>query len=65
MVLPALAVLMLAYVVYRTFWPIPAYPLNLPGYIAIAWVVLGAVLLAIVRRTRPQALAQVVVEEIG
>ena len=64
-VLPVIAVLMLGYVFYRTFWPIPAYPLNLPGYIAMGWVTLGIVVLALVKATRPQALAQVVAEEIG
>jgi len=64
-VLPAIAVLLLGYVFYRTFWPIPAYPLNLPGYFAIAWVVVGLVLVGYARRSRPQALQSVLQEEIG
>lgn len=64
-VLPALAVLLLGYVFYRTFWPIPAYPLNLPGYITVGWLVAGFLLAWYARRRRPEALTAVLAEEIG
>lgn len=64
-VLPGLAVILLGYVLYRTFWPIPAYPLNLPGYFTVGWIVVGLGLTAYARRSRPEALAAVLAEEIG
>jgi len=46
-------------VFYRTFWPVPAYPLNLPGCITVGWLVAGFVFALWARRTRPDALAAV------
>jgi amino acid transporter len=39
--LPLVAVALLVYVLYRTVWPVPAYPLNVPAYLSIVWLVLG------------------------
>ena len=51
-ILPALAIVLLGYVFYRTFWPIPAYPLNLPGYFTAGWIVLGLIFALARRRGR-------------
>lgn len=64
-VLPVVAILLLGYVFYRNFWPIPEYPLNLPGYFAVAWAVIGIILVAVLSRTRPESLTAVVSEEVG
>ena len=64
-VLPLMAILLLGYVFYRTLWPIPAYPLNIPGYFAIFWVVVGIILVAVARATRPEGLRHALEEEIG
>jgi amino acid transporter len=39
-------------------WPPPAYPFNLPPYITLGWVVIGAAMVAYLGRTRPRALEQ-------
>ena len=36
--LPLAALPLLAYVVYRTVWPPPVYPFNVPAYVACAWI---------------------------
>jgi amino acid transporter len=63
--LPLVAVLLLGYVLFRTFWPVPDYPFNLPGYFALAWAAIGVVLVILARRFRPQSLAEVLQEEVG
>ncbi len=64
-VMPLMAILLLGYVFYRTLWPIPVYPLNLPGYFAIFWVVVGIVLVAIAQKTRAEGLRHALEEEVG
>jgi amino acid transporter len=39
-------------------WPAPAYPFNLPPYIALAWLVLGIAALIYLDRRRPELLAR-------
>jgi len=52
-VLPLAAVALLGYVLYRTVWPVPKYPLNVPAYLSIVWLVLGfGFLLYLARRAR-------------
>ena len=63
--LPLLAIVLLGYVFFRTFYPIADYPFNLPGWFALGWAVIGLILTAIVRKTRPQAFEAVLKEEIG
>ncbi len=63
--LPLIAVLLLGYVIFRTFWPVPEYPFNLPGYFALAWAAVGVVLVVLARRFRPQSLEAVLQEEVG
>ena len=63
--MPVMAILILGYVFYRTLWPIPAYPLNLPGYFAIFWVVVGIILVFIAQKTRAEGLKHALEEEVG
>ncbi len=65
LVLPVMAVLLLGYVLYRNFWPIPASPYNLPGYFAVAWAVIGIILVGLATKFRPQSLKAVLAEEVG
>ena len=51
--LPLIALALLVYVLYRTIWPVPPYPLNVPAYLSIAWLALGfGVVLYLSRRAR-------------
>ena len=65
LVLPVMAILLLGYVLYRNFWPIPASPYNLPGYFAVAWAVIGIILVGLATKFRPQSLKAVLAEEVG
>jgi hypothetical protein len=56
--LPILALGLLGYVLYRTVWPIPAYPFNIPGYVSIGWVVLGFGFVAWISRRSPEVLGR-------
>jgi len=49
---------LLGYVLYRTVWPVSAYPFNIPGYVSIGWVVPGFGLVAWVSRRSPEALGR-------
>jgi hypothetical protein len=43
----------------------PAYPFNLPLFIAGVWMVIGLVLIAWARKSRAEGFAAVMKEEIG
>jgi amino acid transporter len=47
--MPVLALALLIYVMYRTIWPVPSYPFNVPAYLSIVWVLLGFGFVALVR----------------
>jgi amino acid transporter len=49
-VVPLLALALLVYVLYRTVWPVPAYPFNIPAYLSIVYIVLGFGFVALVAR---------------
>lgn len=49
-VVPLLALALLIYVLYRTVWPVPAYPFNIPAYLSIVYIVLGFGFVAFVSR---------------
>lgn len=45
---PLLALAPLVYVMYRTVWPVPAYPFNVPAYLSMVWIVIGFGFVALV-----------------
>jgi amino acid transporter len=57
LVLPVAAVIIVAFPLYSTVWPMPASPLNYAVYTAGAWLVIGLVLLAELAFRRPHLLA--------
>ena len=42
--------------VYRTVWPPPQYPFNVPAYVACAWIALGGLFVVYLSIRRPEAL---------
>jgi amino acid transporter len=58
LIVPATAVSLLVYVVYRTVWPVPVYPLNVPAYAAFGWLGFSVIVVAILARVRPEAVAR-------
>ena len=46
-VLPAIAVILVGYVLYANIYPAPAFPYNLFPYILLAWLVIGAAVIAL------------------
>lgn len=46
--LPAIALGFIAFAIFSTVYPIPAFPLNLPAYMVIAWIILGALVFTMV-----------------
>ena len=57
-VVPAIAFVVLAVVVYFQFVPAPPAPLNLAGPICAIWFILGLVVVIYLNRRAPQALAE-------
>jgi amino acid transporter len=55
---PVIAGVVMAYVCYRTVWPIPAYPYNVPGYFAIGWLLAAVAVTFYLVRRRPEAIAK-------
>ncbi len=49
-VIPLLALALLVYVLYRTVWPVPAYPFNIPAYLSIVYILLGFGFVSVVAR---------------
>jgi amino acid transporter len=53
-IIPVLAILVLGYTLYSNIYPIPASPYNIFPYVALAWLVIGLVIVfaspALVRR---------------
>ncbi|MGC8601164.1 MAG: APC family permease [Thermoprotei archaeon] len=46
LIIPVVALVLIAFAILSTIYPIPAYPLNLPAYIIAAWALLGVFLVA-------------------
>lgn len=57
-VIPMAATALLLYCLYLVVWPVPVYPLNLPAYIAAAWLVFSGGLVLWLARSRPEAMAK-------
>jgi amino acid transporter len=57
-VVPAAAGAVMAYTLYRTVWPIPVYPFNIPGYFSIVWAVGALAFLIYLLRRKPDAVGK-------
>jgi amino acid transporter len=55
---PLVALALLVYVMYKSVWPIPAYPYNVPLILSIIWIVLGVVFVGFVRSRNRGDLSQ-------
>jgi amino acid transporter len=55
-VFPVLGAVAFAFPLYYQYNPLPAYPIRYANWAAIGWLVLGAIALVWVERTRPEAL---------
>ena len=53
-IIPILAILVLGYTLYSNLYPVPAPPYNIFPYVALAWLIIGPVIIfaspALVRR---------------
>ena len=49
-VIPAISLVFIAFAILSTVYPIPAFPLNLPAYMVIAWTIAGVLLIALLRQ---------------
>jgi len=54
--LPIVASLLMLLPVYGIIWPVPAYPDNLVPYIMVGWIIVGAIYLAFIVRSRPEVM---------
>lgn len=55
---PAIALVLLVYVLFKAVWPIPAYPMNVPFFAAIVWILVMTVLVIYLAKRNPGALAK-------
>jgi amino acid transporter len=65
-ILPVLAGVIMLLPIYGLLWPVPAYPNNLVPYVMLAWIVIGAIYLVVISRSRPElldAMGRAMVEE--
>ena len=58
-VLPVLASVMFLFPIYFSIFPVPNFPDNIPPYLVVGWLVLGAVLLGRIVRRSPERLQAV------
>ncbi|MDI5961255.1 APC family permease [Streptantibioticus silvisoli] len=56
---PAIGVLLFGAALYGSVRPVPAHPLNLTPYVALGWLVLGIVAVAVLRARRPDAVGRI------
>ena len=47
-VIPAVALGFIAFAIFSTVYPVPAFPLNLPAYIIVGWAIIGALVISMV-----------------
>ncbi|MEM0158888.1 MAG: hypothetical protein QW812_05195 [Thermoplasmataceae archaeon] len=43
-IIPIAALGFIGFAIFSTVYPVPAYPLNLPAYIVIAWIIIGLII---------------------
>ncbi|MBM7644605.1 amino acid transporter [Scopulibacillus daqui] len=53
---PIVSSVFLLIALYGSIFPVPAYPMNLPPYIVLVWIVIGFAVLAYLKRNRPEAI---------
>jgi hypothetical protein len=46
--IPAVSLGFIVFAIFSTVYPIPAFPFNLTAYMVTGWVIVGALLIAIV-----------------
>ncbi|MGW3150950.1 APC family permease [Streptomyces sp. NPDC001177] len=56
---PAVGVLLFGAALFGSVYPVPPHPLHLTPYIAIAWLALGLVVVAVLRVRRPEAVQRI------
>lgn len=67
-ILPILASLMFLFPIYFSLFPVPSFPNNIPPYLLLLWLAIGAVLLTRVMRKTPERFRQagmITVEQSG
>ncbi|MEM0134555.1 MAG: APC family permease [Thermoplasmatales archaeon] len=47
-VIPAAALGFIAFAVFSTVYPVPAFPLNIPAYMILAWILIGILVISII-----------------
>jgi amino acid transporter len=47
-IIPAVALGFIAFAIFSTVYPVPAFPFNLPAYMVVGWVLIGALVIAMV-----------------
>ncbi|HEX4202811.1 MAG TPA: amino acid permease [Ktedonobacteraceae bacterium] len=57
-IVPVLPLIVLLAVVYYQFSPIPAAPLGYAGPVVLAWLIIGAIIVALLQARAPEQLAQ-------
>ncbi|GAC1350281.1 MAG: APC family permease [Ktedonobacteraceae bacterium] len=57
-VLPIIPIIVLAFVLYYSFVPLPAPPLNLAFYISVGWLLMGLIIVAVLSARAPEALTR-------
>ncbi|PSR34489.1 MAG: hypothetical protein C7B46_04970 [Sulfobacillus benefaciens] len=58
-VIPILASLMFLFPIYFSIFPVPSFPDNIPPYILLAWLSIGAVMLVRIMRRSPETFVAV------
>ncbi len=46
--IPTIALGFIAFAIFSTVYPVPSFPFNLPAYIIIGWIVIGALVISMV-----------------
>ncbi len=46
--IPVVSLSFIVFAIFSTVYPVPAFPFNLPAYMVVGWVIIGALLIAMV-----------------
>jgi len=47
-IIPAAALVFIAFAIFSTVYPVPPFPFNLPAYMVVGWILIGALLISMV-----------------